>query len=64
VFESGYDFFNELPEIGIETDAYSRPDRTAALDAWRRLGRMYLDERCTADQDVWALAEFGEPEAA
>lgn len=64
VFQSEYDFFDDLSDIGVATDDHSRPDRAVALDAWQRLGRLYIDECHTPGAPCWALAEFGEPENA
>lgn len=60
VFLSGYDFFHELPAIGVETDAYSRPGRDEAEAAWQRLGSVYL-EGYRDERTPWALEEFGDP---
>ena len=64
MFASGYDYFDDLPRIGVVTDAYSKPDRAVIQDAWHRLGARFLAE----PQDphlvpCWALKEFGEPHA-
>jgi len=64
MFTTGWDFFGDLKDVGIDdTDAA----RTAAPDAWRRLGRNYLNRDMGADYNCgtlgsWALREFGEPE--
>lgn len=62
VFVSGHDYFGELSEAGIATDAYGRPDRAVAEEAWRRFGSAFL---CMHDGAVkpWALEQFGEPDA-
>lgn len=39
-FETGRDFFRDLPAIGIET-SYGRPDPAIAQDAWARLHHLY-----------------------
>jgi hypothetical protein len=62
-FDSGYDFFADLPKIGVETDAHSRPDPDAGEAAWHRLGALFLAVR-TPDphKEPWALRTFGEPQ--
>ena len=63
VFQSGWDYFGDLPRLGVLMDEHGhRPDRAAAEEAWRRLGARFLAE----PQDPhltpsWALKEFGEP---
>ena len=64
LFACGCDYFDDLPRIGVPIDSTSRPDRTAAEAAWRRLGARFLSE----PQDphltpAWALKEFGQPHA-
>ena len=64
VFDAGYDFFDELPDIGVSKDAYGRPDAHAAQDAWQRFGREYLlthDRTGVRGEPIWALRQFGEP---
>ena len=63
VFDSGYDFFDELPEIGIETDNYSRPPLDLARCAWQRFGDQYLQthsRKNSRGNPIWAM-QFGEP---
>jgi hypothetical protein len=60
VFGSGYDFFGELPSIGIAVDQHNRPDREVAREAWHRLGAIWMDDPINP-WDPWALREFGEP---
>jgi hypothetical protein len=60
VFSSEFDFFGELRDAGVETDAYGRPDREEARKAWQRLGAEFLSTFRDSHQP-WALAEFGEP---
>ncbi|MBY3384055.1 hypothetical protein [Rhizobium laguerreae] len=62
VFSSGNDFFDELAELGIETDAYHRPSIDVAEAAWRRLGDSFLEiPRHPEQGEPWALKEFGQP---
>lgn len=63
-FDCEYDFFSVLPEIGVETDELDRPPREVALEAWRRLGRLHLQNPNVGSGRCWALEEFGEPEHA
>jgi hypothetical protein len=60
VFSSEFDFFGELRDAGVETDAYGRPDREEARSAWRRLGAEFLSTFRESRQP-WALETFGEP---
>jgi hypothetical protein len=62
-FTGGYDFFDELPEIGVLTDEYKRPDRAAGESAWHQFGAWFLAEYTPRHPDPWALLEFGEPHA-
>ena len=62
-FNSGFDFFDELPEIGVETDAHSRPDRAIGHAAWHRLGARFLAEIRPRQRDPWAQRAFGAPHA-
>ncbi|MBB2794427.1 UNVERIFIED_ORG: hypothetical protein GGD58_003297 [Rhizobium pisi] len=62
VFAGGHDYFDELPPIGIDTDAYGRPSREDAEAAWRRLGDSFMAIPRHPDQgESWALKEFGQP---
>jgi hypothetical protein len=61
VFQSGYDFFGDLPDIGVETDDYGRPKRGDAEIAWDKFGWSYLDQYSDKYLVPWALREFGEP---
>lgn len=62
VFVSGYDYFGELPPLGIPTDSYGRPSTKDCQAAWLQLGSAFLDiYRAPNDQEAWALATFGEP---
>ena len=66
VFDCEFDFWDALPEIGVETDAYGLPDREVAREAWSRLGAAFMDEwrarpRHAEELAPWALTEFGEP---
>ncbi len=64
VFSSEFDFFGDLADAGVETDAYGRPDREEAHQAWQRLGAEFLrltPPRHPALGPPWALQESGEP---
>ena len=64
-FQAHYTYFGELEEIGVETDAYGRPDRAVAEAAWRRLGARFLAEAANPHLGApWALLEFGDPSHA
>lgn len=64
VFASGFDFFDELPPCGIDTDAYGRPDIEAARQAWERLGAEFMQLPRHPDLGPsWAELEFGGPHA-
>ena len=79
-FATGWDFFEEAGELtGMIEPVHvwppeGRPEAerewlATARDAWRRLGRLYLDNdlgRGLASHDrgePWALVNFGEPES-
>lgn len=62
-FQAGCDYFNTLPDIGLDEKQLSREQ---IADAWRRLGRAYLEQRALelqpkVNRTPWALTEFGEP---
>ena len=64
VFDTGFDFFDELPLIGIPTDNYGRPPFDSAQRAWHRHGHAYLRTHSRTDArgaPIWALKQFGEP---
>lgn len=61
VFDSGRDFFGELKDIGVETDAYGVPDIGVAREAWLRLGRSYLLKKSPETREPWAVRTFGHP---
>ena len=61
-FQSGYDFFGELPALGVQTDDHSRPDTDAARAAWQQLGTAYLATNENPHREPWALTTFGQPE--
>ncbi|MDB5825740.1 MAG: hypothetical protein JWR21_4444 [Herminiimonas sp.] len=59
--ESGHDFFNDLPSIGL----FDPPPRATALEAWRRLATVLLatwaEHRHPEQGPAWAVREFGIP---
>ncbi|MBX4964476.1 hypothetical protein [Rhizobium binae] len=62
VFSSGFDYFRELEEIGIDLDDRGRPSREDVEAAWRRLGEAFMDIPRHPDQgEPWAVTEFGDP---
>ncbi len=66
VFECQYDFFGELPSIGVKTDQYDLPDPKVAAEAWQRLGAAFMAEWRSRphhpdESEPWALTTFGEP---
>jgi hypothetical protein len=75
VFETGKDYFHELPTIGLRHWIRVWPaDRRevakaefmeATRSAWERLGARHMAERGTGYgynvEQPWALTEFGEP---
>ncbi|UPU00215.1 hypothetical protein J4G48_0020245 [Bradyrhizobium barranii subsp. apii] len=60
VFSSEFDFFGELADAGIATDAHGRPDREEARAAWKQYGVEFMAS-FTDNHTPWALEEFGEP---
>jgi hypothetical protein len=60
VFSSEFDFFGDLRDAGVKTDAYGRPDREEAREAWQRFGAEFLSTFSGSHQP-WALTEFGRP---
>ena len=62
-FSSGFDFFEDLASLGVETNRYGVPDKGVAREAWNRLGAEFL--RTWNDQipqyGHHALRVFGEP---
>ena len=61
-FQGHWTYFGELGEIGVETDAYGRPERAVAAAAWHRLGARFLAEKADPKLGTpWGLSEFGEP---
>lgn len=64
VFSSKFDFFGDLRDAGVATDAYGRPDREEARKVWQLYRHAFLDEFAAeypngAHYVPWALAEFG-----
>ncbi len=60
VFDCGFDFFDELPALGVATDPYGKPDREQARAAWEQHGERWLAEYQN-DEPQWAEREFGRP---
>lgn len=66
LFATGRDFFDDLKEWGFRRELFApgTAARAAAPEAWKRLGRIFLD-RGLGDGflcETWALKQFGEPE--
>jgi hypothetical protein len=62
-FDCGYDYFNDLPAIGVETDQYNRPDSETARAAWKVHGPTLAAGPFPRIKCGFALAEYGEPDA-
>jgi hypothetical protein len=61
-FETGRDFFGDLPAMGVVLDEYNRADAAAIEEAWHRLGHIFLNNRRPdLHRKAWALMKFGEP---
>ncbi len=60
VFASEFDFFGDLSDAGVKLDAYGRPSRKEAHEAWQRYGSEFL-AGFNGSHIPWALTEFGEP---
>lgn len=58
VLSGGYDFFNELPELGIAALGRGTMPDDLASDAWQRFGARHLAEH----GEGWAFRHFGPPE--
>jgi hypothetical protein len=62
LFETGFDFFDDLDEFGLVGDENKR---TAARSAWKRLGAEFMhiwrEKPHFAGQMLWAFEQFGEP---
>ena len=65
VFDTGFDFFDELPLIGVPTDNYGRPPFESAERAWHRHGGTYLQTHsrtASRGEPIWAIRQFREPQ--
>lgn len=62
VFDSGWDFFDDLARFGVEVDEHGRPQRETAEAAWNRVGALFLADRADP-REPWALRQFGAPHA-
>ena len=58
---AGWDFFRDLPEIGVEVDRHGRPDLEVAREAWRVFGPTILEQRGPTAGATWAEQTFGKP---
>ncbi len=65
LFATGHDFFSDLKEWGFEIELFDpgTAARAAAPEAWKRLGRMFIDRGLgdAFNGETWALRQFGEP---
>ena len=71
VFETGYDFFDELAPFGVidPTSGAATGDQAearqaflnAARSAWDRFGHHLLSNSPLSNAELWAWREFGEP---
>lgn len=60
VFRSGYDFFDDLPAIGVSVAGFAPVPADLAREPWARFGERFLAEY--ADEATpWAEAELGRP---
>ncbi|MHA6297850.1 hypothetical protein [Devosia sp. CAU 1758] len=62
-FQSGFDFFNDLRDMGVETNQNGVPADDVAREAWQRLGRRFLDEfeGQPSQHGHYGVRVFGEP---
>jgi hypothetical protein len=62
MFECGFAFDADLDPLGLPPD----PEENVVAEAWRRLGAIFIAqhgrENCLG-QPIWALLQFGEPNA-
>jgi hypothetical protein len=72
VFETGYDFFNELSDVGITFTTRTELDHVetspdflpAARAAWKRFGADFMTNwqpESSGRRSPWAIDEFGPP---
>lgn len=60
IFGSGDDFFDELADIGLQSQHPGRPYDADALAAWERYGARWIEEN-PREEPSWAETEFGRP---
>ncbi len=60
VFQTGYDFFDDL---GWSHKEQTPEFRAAVKEAWRRLGSRFMEtwQATETQEKPWALQEFGRP---
>ena len=63
LFDSGYDFFGDLRSYGVALDDYDRADPETSVEAWHRLGPIFLAARPPQARPSWAERKFGAPRA-
>jgi hypothetical protein len=66
LFACGYDFFGDLEPFGFPGRDADRAARAAAPEAWKRLGKVYMETvwaaRGPGQPDTpWAVEQFGDP---
>ena len=60
-FQTGYDYFGDLPDLGLSEEKLTRAQ---IRDAWQRLGAAFLagwEPNPKAPRPPWALEQFGPP---
>ena len=60
IFNSGYDFFDELKDIGIGSQPPGTPYDADALAAWEQYGVRWLEQHLDR-KTSWAEKRFGRP---
>lgn len=71
VFECGHAFSGDLADVGLidpdsleaypQREAITAAFMRAAHEAWDRLGAIFLERTTWAENDLWVLAQFGQP---
>lgn len=59
--ETGFDFFGELADQGVETDHAGVPDLDAAREAWDKYGLWVIAGRDPQLGPAWGEQVFGRP---
>ena len=61
IFDTGYDFFDELPQIGLRRQRPGQVDPELAREPWARLGKRWLAEHSDEARITWAEEQYGRP---